>query len=253
MRAKLLTAIICATVAIVAAHPAGAWLMNKDVWQTFSDPQDNFEVCFSGDFRNVPLDKGVIAPYGWNVQMSYNASTNTTCFSFAGPALPQQSLSDRPHHFGLGVGQGISKVDETREYWTRGPSETATPGGSCGFGYDSATGTASFVVSNDTSEPTVIAEAGWLALDEEPPLEMLNRDDMPGHSFNPAPIPAGTVLMPGDTIEYTVDGVAPHQTLVCFQSVAFAEPLEEDYPATVSIWTAERIEAFAGVPTHDTD
>src|SRR5882724_10500220 len=108
MKRMALFSVVVLVAGLLLPGPAEAWLMNKDVSQTFTQPQDNFEVCFSGNYSGIPTDRGIIAPAGWKVQKSYNAQTNVTCFSFYGPPIKQQAAGARPIHFGLGLNQGLS-------------------------------------------------------------------------------------------------------------------------------------------------
>jgi hypothetical protein len=223
---------------------AHAYLINKDVRQAFVTPQDNFEICFKGNYLNVPVNRGIIAPPGWNknVQKSYNPATNETCFSFSGPPLAQQPRG-RTYHFGIGLGTSVKKAKESNEYWTRSTAPSYTAGGSCGFSYDAATATLTAVLSNDTDAPQVFRQVGYRILDSEPALSSLNRTEMPPSSFIPSGIPDGTVLLPGDEMTFTVAGVAPTQSFVCNFTAALQNPPPGGYDDVVILWIDEVVGA----------
>jgi hypothetical protein len=236
MRARALSIVTLLVLALLAPAASHGYLINKDVRQAFATPQDNFEICFRGNFLNVPVNRGIIAPPGWNnVQKSYNPATNETCFSFSGPPLKQQPRGQQ-YHFGIGLGTTIQRQTETREYWTQSTKPSSTPGGSCGFSYNATTGTVSAVLSNDTAVSQTYSRVGFQVLASEPALGALNRVNMPPSSFRPSGIPDGTVLGPGQSRTFTVPQVAPSASFVCNFTVNGAgTPYGDD----VIIWTDE--------------
>jgi hypothetical protein len=223
-----------------------AYLINKDVRQAFVTPQDNFEICFKGNYLSVPVNQGVIAtPPGWQkngVQKSYNPATNETCFSFSGPLVPQQPQG-QTYHFGLGIGTTIQQAKESNEYWTRSTAPSFTAGGSLGFSYNQTTGMVTAVLSNDTNQPQVYRQVGYRLASAAPQLADLNRTQMPPSSFIPSGIPDGTVLLPGEQRTFTVSGVAPTQSFIGNFTAALQNPPSGGYDDVVILWISEVVGA----------
>lgn len=219
-----------------------AYLINKDVRQAFVTPQDNFEICFRGNLLNVPVNRGIIAPPGWaaNVQKSFNPTTNETCFSFSGPALPQQPRG-QTYHFGIGIGVIMRQARESNEYWTRSTAPSFTSGGSLTFTYNQTTGTVTAVLSNDTNQPQVYRQVGYRVVSTEPQLADLNRNQMPPSSFLPSGIPDGTVLLPGQQRTFAVSGVSSTQYFIGNFTAALQTPPAGGYDDVVILWISEAV------------
>lgn len=218
-----------------------AFLINKDVYQSFADPQDNFEVVLEGDWRNAETDPDkVISPFeGENVNISYDAANNQTTVSFFGPEIQQNQ--SYPYHFGFGYGISQDHDKIIREYWTRAEEGSDVPGGSFGYIYDQETGTVEVLLSNDTYHPTIISDVGFLVLDGDLPLDVMDRENYPPEAFEPSGIPDGTRLEPGEMWVFTIEGVAPHNAIMTYQTVEFAEP-HGGYLFDVGEWVQVSVE-----------
>jgi|GEM_PF-5758399 len=215
---------------LLTPSPAEAFLINKDVKQTFVDPQDNYEVVLEGDWRAA---SGFINPFAnGSVQKSYDGQ-NTT-ISFAGNPIPK---GDQWHHFGFGSGipQNHSKIKT--EYWTRGTAQSKTPGASTGYDYDPGTGSMRVTFGNDTQDPIRLVDSFFDVFVELPALERLNRIYMPPGSGLPTGV-TPAILSPGQSIEFTIPNVLPTDGVVAFVEVAFLNPEPGGYDQTVGIWTA---------------
>ncbi|HEX5574742.1 MAG TPA: hypothetical protein VFX42_02610 [Gemmatimonadales bacterium] len=237
-----------AALLMVSSGAHAGWLFNLDVCQTFSQPQDNFEVCVEGNHTHDSLDQGVIAPPGWTVQRSYDAARNETCFSFVGPALPQQPSSARPWHFGMGSSEvpGSGKVKST--YWTRGPIPSIKPGTSCNVDASNwaTTGVLTFVVSNDTESDVVLEQAGWKLFGAAQPLASMDRDEMPPDSLNPVQLPENLLLSPGGSFTFSVAAPAGSAaSAICETTQRFPADATTDHVSTcprgTTIWTQESL------------
>jgi hypothetical protein len=221
------TAIVLTLVLLAAAAPQAQanYLFNKDACQSFVAPQNNFEICLPGNttaFSTIVAP--TIQPAGWSFAgKSYNAATNTTCYSFIGPALPQQPPTGTPYHFGINYGDYTGgEFREANEYWTQSTKPSPLPGGACNFNY--ANGTLTVTVSNDTDAATSINQVGVLIFSSPQPLAAMTASQMPPSSFPSSGIPTGTVLNPGEQVSFTVDKVAATASVVCFQSIQVANP-----------------------------
>ncbi len=225
--ALLVAAVV--TVVMMTTTPAGAFLINKDVKQTFIDPQDNYEVVLEGDWRHAG---GFINPFAnGSVQKSYDGQ-NTT-ISFAGDAIPK---GDAWHHFGFGAGIPENHSKIKTEYWTKGVVQSKTPGASTGYDYDPGTGTMRVTFGNDTDDAIRLVDSFFDIFIELPALEMLNRINMPPGSGSPTGV-TPMVLYPGQSVELSITNVLPTAGVVTFVEVAFLNPEPGGYDQTVGIWT----------------
>jgi hypothetical protein len=238
---RRMTIVLALLLLAVVASSAGAdWLFNKDACQSFVTPQDNFEICLPGDYTKTADITNRVTPPGWVfAAKSYDATRNETCFSFTGPALPQQPATATPYHFGLAFKDYVGgEIKEKSEYWTSRTVASPLPGGSCNFRYDATTQTMTVVVSNDTDAATSVSQVGIRVFPTMQQLETLNASEMPPSSFEPSGIPDGTILGPGEQRSFTVRSVALSDWAVCFQDVQFANaPPQPPCSGHVRLWT----------------
>lgn len=229
-------------VALLFPLATGAYLINKDVVQSFADPQDNFEIVLEGDWRAAKTDPAhVINPFlKGGVNISYDASTNQTTVSFYGNEIPQDL--NRYRHFGFGYGTAQDHSRILREYWTRGADATDVGGGSTGFIYDPTTGTVAVLIGNDTEFPTMIRDVGFLVFDSEMPLDVMDREGFPPDAFEPSGIPDGTILEPGDEVAFTLEGILPHNAIMVYQTVHAADPTTVPYIFDIGEWVQVLVE-----------
>lgn len=232
-RRVTLGSVLLALLAGLVLQTPTAWgfLINKDVKQTFVDPQDNYEVVLAGDWRHAT---GYINPFpNGQVQTSYDGQNTTV--SFSGTALPQNL--NWWHHFGFGAGIPQNHAVIKAEYWTRGPKQSPTPGTSTSYDYSPSTQTMRVTFGNDTADPVRLVDSFFDIFTELPPLEDLNRIIMPpGSGYATGVTPA--VLLPGQSVWFDIPGVSPAQAVVAFVEVAFLDPGPGGYADTVGIWTA---------------
>jgi hypothetical protein len=244
MRRSLSCVLAGAALLIMSSGAHAGWLFNIDVCQTYSQPQDNFEVCVKGKYTNPP-DSIYPLPSGWTLQpASYSASRDETCFSFVGPGLPQQSSTEWPYHFGL-VFNNADHVTPNSVYWTRGPVPSPKPGTSCNvYPANLPDGGATFVVSNPGESAVVLDDVRWQVFPEIQPLESMDRGEMPPDSLNPAPMPAGLILAPGEAFAFTIPVSPASASAVCFVTARFPADVLTEYrpcPLGTSIWTQETL------------
>lgn len=244
----ILIALLVGGLTFSAMQTSAAFLINKDVKQTFVDPQDNFEIELQGDWRDVMTDSAhTINPFGnGQVQISYNPGPPpTTTISFSGDPI---SMSNDWHHFGFGYGHFENHGLINREYWTRGTIESNVSGGSSSYEYDPESRTMAVTVSNDMVDPTIIADVGYLVFPTEQPLSTMDRNTMPPGSFTPSGIPDGTVLYPGQSISYGITDVQSTDWVVTFQSVRLETPPPGGYEEEVGEWVQIPASRPAGFP-----
>ncbi|MEW6198746.1 MAG: hypothetical protein AB1601_08805 [Planctomycetota bacterium] len=228
-RACAATAVATVLWLTLGGVPANAFLINKDVKQTFVDPQDNYEVVLAGDWRAAT---GFINPFlNGSVQKSYDGQNTTV--SFAGDPIPK---GNNWHHFGFGSGifQDHSKIKA--EYWTRGTAASKTPGASTGYNYNPGAGTMQVTFGNDTQDPVRLVDSFFDVFVELPALEMLNRQHMPPGSGSPTGV-TPMILYPGQSVQFEIPNVLPTDGVVTFVEVAFLQPDPGGYEDTVGIWT----------------
>lgn len=229
-------------VALLFPLAMGAYLINKDVKQSFADPQDNFEIVLAGDWRTASTDPDkVINPFAdGGVNISYDAATNQTTVSYYGNEIPQDLENDQHFGFGYGTAKDHSKI--LREYWTRGADATDVGGGSTGFEYNPETGTVTVLIGNDTEFPTMISDVGFLIFDGEMPLDVMDRQGFPPDAFEPSGIPDGTILEPGDAVAFTLEGILPHNAIMVYQTVHTADPKTVPYLFDIGEWVQVLVE-----------
>jgi hypothetical protein len=225
-----------ATAFLLLVQPtAWGFLINKDVKQTFVDPQDNYEVVLAGDWRNVLTDPAhVINPFSnGQVQTSYNGTDTTV--SFAGDPIGQNLQFFK--HFGFGYGMSTNHGIIKKEYWTRGTQQSNTPAASTSYNYSPNSQTMAVMFSNDSDAPIRLTDSFFDVFPELPALAQLNRNDMPpGSGFPTGVTPA--VLFPGEWVSFRIPGVLPTDAVVSFVEVAFLDPPAGGYNDVVGIWTA---------------
>jgi hypothetical protein len=219
-------------------------LINKDVEQSFVDPQDNYEIVLEGDWRSVSTDpEHVITPFlNGGVQLSYDG-TNTTV-SFSGDAIGQGTF---PEHFGFGYGISKDHSKIKREYWTRQTEQNDTPGCSTGYDYDAATETVTATFANDTDSTVTLADSFFEVFATPLGLADLNRTNLPPGSGNPTGVTPVT-LDPGESVSFVINGVQPSDAVVTFVAVEFTSPPPGGYDQDVGIWTQVTRADFPSVP-----
>ncbi len=222
---------VSAIITLMIINQAHAFLINKDVKQTFVDPQDNYEIELEGDWRGITSGVTINPFANGQVQESYNGSTTTV--SFSGDAIPK---SNQNHHFGVGAGIPKNHGKIKREYWTRGNVATDTPGCSTGYYWDQNNSTVMVVHSNDTDDPIIVNQTATWTFENPVGLEMLDMEDLPPDSGTPTEIAPGIVLAPGESAWTIIPGVTPGTQVVTFVGIQYAEPQPGAYDATVGIW-----------------
>ena len=212
-----------------------AWLINKDAYQSFASPQDNFEIVLSGDWRSIST-VDVINPFtGGGVNMSYNPGPPpTTTFSFYGDPI-SQNLSYQ-EHFGLGYGSSENHALIKNLYWTRGDTISIVPSGSSSYDFDEITMVMLVNISNQSEATTVVKQVSYIISPIEIPLDSMNRQYFPPESLTTSGLPDSIILNPGDSAIFSIPAVNPTDYVMVFQSVRFASPPPGGYALDVGEW-----------------
>jgi hypothetical protein len=213
----------------------GSWLFNIDVYQSFIDPQDNFEIVIKGDWRGG--NQFYTTFQNGNEQVFHNPVTDETTIMFYGDPIPFDTTNYQ--HFGYAhPGAPYNSGQIVRQYWTRVTNQSDTPGGSFGYKYDPNSQEMEVEVMNAMDTAIITTNIRYMVFHEGQPLEDMNRNIWPPRNltFN-GEIENDTILNPGESRSFTIEGVEKNDWIMTFQSVIFEEPPPEGYNEDVGIWT----------------
>ncbi len=185
---------------LLAAAPTSlfAWMVNKDVEQTFATPQSNFETVLQGNVTQG-LFGGVTSvtnPFSNPTRGQSFDGTNTTIVWAGTNSIAQSAGTKR--HFGI-FGRGQNPPSVLAEFWTPAGSGIAgrVPGLGAIVTYPATSGTATGVIRNDSADEITVGQLGWAKVGRDVQLGNLNASGMPPGTFNVITL-ADPILSPGE-------------------------------------------------------
>jgi hypothetical protein len=214
-------------------------LSTQDALQMFPNDQDNFEEVLNGDQTGRLTGQFINSFAAPNsVTVSFDATSNSTIISFAGPGIATDPTNY--YTFGFAINAvfpappgPIVNPGKSDSYWTPGPLPLPghIPTVNTATQYLTASNQVLVTLSNDPGTFN-LSKVGYLVTNSPFALTSLNRTALPPSAFLPSGVPDGTTLTSGASTSFLISGVHSGQYVTIFSDAQFVSGQSAGSPYT---------------------